>query len=1083
MPEACEECGFENFTGEKYCGGCGVAVAPGIALAPATDAYTPARALPPSPRPAARAAPPPPPAGDAQRRQITVMFCDLVGSTAMSRALDAEDLRDVITEFQQVCAEAIARFDGFVARYMGDGMLVYFGYPKAQEDSAYRAVSAGLAIVDAVSNLGSDPVRRSVRVGIATGRVVIGDLIGEGAAEERAVVGETPNLAARLQSLAKPDTVFVSDSTRSLVGASFEMEDAGTHALKGLGDDVRVWRAVRERTAAQRDPIAQEATPFVGREFELALLADRWKAVMAGQGRAVVLSGDAGSGKTRLVQEAVRRSEAPRYAVLRFRCLRHQRSTMLRPVIDQVSRRAGLEVDDDEVTRRDKVSAWVRRWSPEPQEDLAAMAALLSIPLDEGGLVGGPEEQKAAMLTTMWRSFSRGISANRLWFVFEDVQWADDETLQLVNGLLERAATAAVMVLVTHRSDFQPPWTRAGHVTSLSLGKLPAEQSAELIASLAGDVPLHNDIVSRIIERADGVPAYITELTHAVLASVGSGAHPSSARVVVPATLHDSLAAQLDGLDAGAREVVQVAATIGREFSTNLLRRVYDGGDGALTQALSDLVSTGLVVPPGLGDGSMHTFRHALLCDVAYESLLKRTQRTLHQRIATVLENELPAEAESAPQSLAWHLERGGQPREAATWWRRAAERAADRAAIRDSIAHYRRACAALGGTVDRSVAGESEELAESLICLAAQLRLIGELDEADEHLNAAETLATEHDLTASLSRLWYTRGNLAFRRGDPVACRQAHERALAEAKRGGSIQEMVRALGGLADAHMVMGQYVAALNASTHCIAMADEHGFTRIAAANAPILAFLHYWQLQPKEALAMAKLAIDRARDCNDQRALTNAYHALTQVKLETGDVEGAEQALSELRMVGASTEPFMHKYTVLLTARILRARGDRAGSDAVMRAEMDDSLQEMPLSTTFGIGATATASDDAFHEAIEAILKQITEVQQSHFRFFALHDALDIAMYRRKFDVVARLVETCRPLAESGRMPILDLWFDAMDALLRWHANRDDADARAEVEQFVARGRPAGQWLLALSLQDLLDEHDAAQAASG
>jgi class 3 adenylate cyclase/tetratricopeptide (TPR) repeat protein len=969
------------------------------------------------------------------------MFCDLVGSTALSRKLDAEDLRDLISEFQETCGAAIARFDGFIARYMGDGMLVYFGYPKAHEDSAARSVRAGLAVVAAVAELDSKPVRRQVRVGIATGNVVVGDLIGEGASEERAVVGETPNLAARLQGLAEPNTVVISDRTRRLAQGEFELEDLGEHTLKGFADPVPAWRAVGERVSARATERAASLGGFVGREFELGLFASRFGCVRehdGREGRVLLLGGAAGSGKTRLVEEAMSGFDAP-HSTIRLQCARRHRATALRPMIDQITSAAGFAIDDDEARRRAKTQSWVLAWSNQPESDLTAIASLLSIHLGDGQeLAGEPEEQKTAMLAAIWHWLSAQMADTPLVFVVEDVQWADATTLDLLTGLVDSAAKSRMMLVITHRPGFEPAWAISGHVTALSVGRLTPIEARALVVGVADDTSLPAETIAEIVERGDGVPAYLTELTRAVIAAASLG----SARLVVPETLHDSIAAQLDRLDARARELAQVAAAIGREFSVELLRRVYDGGHANLDAGLGALIEAGLVIAPGLDRGSTHTFRHALLRDVAYQSLLKRAQRSLHDRIATVLTEQLAAEAQSDPGHVGWQLEHAARDGEAATWWRLAAERAAERAADDEALSYYERAAAALERT-DFSVDDEaSERLAEIYVDIGARLRLAGDLEGAHAKLDAAESIAEHVGRHSTLSRVWFVRGNLAFRSGDVDACLAAHERARSEAERAGSVEGAARALGGIADAMMARGDYAGGERACRECIAMAEAHGFRRLAASNAAIYPYHLLGTLRRDEAIAAAERAVPLARAAKNRRALVTSLVAHGMAIVESGESERAQRYLDRITAEALNPEVFLRVFQAWTQARIWRSQGRRIAGDQLMREHCPLLPESLELWTMLDAGGLASDPADAYRENFERLATRFTTLHESHFRLSALTEMIEATVFRRDIDGARRVLALARPHVRPGRAPNFALWVDLLAALLQLWEHPDD-----------------------------------------
>ena len=508
----------------------------------------------------------------AERRQLTVMFCDLVGSTALAARLDPEDLREVIAAYHRAIAEVIARFDGFVARYMGDGVLAYFGYPQAHEDDAERAVRAGLAAVEAVRELPiSEPLQ--VRIGLATGLAVVGDLIGSGAAQEQAVVGETPNLAARLQALAEPDAIVIAESTRRLVGSLFELPEPRRGRAQGVGGPVPAYRVLGEsRVGSRFEALRSGETPLVGRDEEIELLHRRWAQAKAGTGRVVLISAEPGIGKSRLA-EAFRKSLACEpHTRLRYFCSPHHRDSALFPIIGQLERAAGFEGDDSPDVKLDKLEALVAAGTP-AEGDVPSLAGLLSLPFEGRYPVVelSPQRKKEKTFEALLRQFA-GLARQRpVLMVFEDLQWADPTSRELLDLTVEQIERLPVLLIATFRPEFNPPWTDQPHVTTLSLRRLGRDESDELVRGIIGDpAPLPSEVMDDIVERTDGVPLFLEELTKAVLETLAVGAVPAVS-LAVPATLHASLMARLDRLGPMAKEIAQVGAAIGRDFSYELL--------------------------------------------------------------------------------------------------------------------------------------------------------------------------------------------------------------------------------------------------------------------------------------------------------------------------------------------------------------------------------------------------------------------------------------------------------------------------------------------------------------------------------
>jgi class 3 adenylate cyclase len=506
---------------------------------------------------------------EAERRQLTVMFCDLVGSTALSARLDPEDLREVIAAYHHAVADVVGSFDGFVAKYMGDGVLVYFGYPRAHEDDAERAVRAGLGVIDAVGRLDVKSVRLLARVGIATGLVVVGDLIGEGSAQEQSVVGETPNLAARLQALAEPGAVVIAASTRRLVGNLFEYLDLGAVEVKGIAAHVAAWQVLRSSDLGSRFEALRGSalSPLVGRDEEIDLLLRRWARAKAGDGQVVLVSGEPGIGKSRLAAELDERLHAEPHIRLRYFCSPYHQDSALYPFIDQLGRTSGFAHDDPPVAKLRKLDALLAGAAP-AEEDVALIADLLSLPASERHSLPNlsPQRKKDRTLQALIRQLEGVARQQPVVMVFEDAHWIDPTSRELLDFTVERVGSLSVLLIVTFRPEFQPPWIGQPQVSMLTLNRLDRRDRTALVAQIAGGEALPDAVVAQIVDRTDGVPLFVEELTKSVLES---GVTPLG----IPTTLHDSLMARLDRL-ASVRLVAQIGAAIGREFSYQLLHAV-----------------------------------------------------------------------------------------------------------------------------------------------------------------------------------------------------------------------------------------------------------------------------------------------------------------------------------------------------------------------------------------------------------------------------------------------------------------------------------------------------------------------------
>jgi class 3 adenylate cyclase/predicted ATPase len=644
----------------------------------------------------AAASPNAPTSAFAERRQLTVMFCDLVSSTALSARLDPEDLREVIAACHRAVADVVRSFDGFVAKYMGDGVLVYFGYPRAHEDDAERAVRAGLGLIDAVGRLDVGSVKLQARVGIATGLVIVGDLIGEGSAQEQSVVGETPNLAARLQALAEPDEVVIAAGTRRLVGNFFEYRDLGAVEAKGIAGPVPAWQVLRPSIVAGRFEALRGSalTRLVGRDEEIELLLRRWARAKAGDGQIVLVSGEPGLGKSRIAAALEERLHAEPHIRLRYFCSRYHQDSALFPFIDQLGRAAGFVRDDMPAAKLEKLEALLSLAAP-PDEDVAFLADLLTLPASERHPLPNlsPQRKKAQTMEALIRQLEGLARQQPVVTVFEDAHWSDPTSRELLDLTVERVRSLPVLLIVTFRPEFQPSWTGQPQVTMLALNRLNRHDRATLVEQIAGGTALPHEVIAQIADRADGVPLFVEELTKSVLESgllreegdryVLDGALQPFA---IPTSLHDSLMARLDRL-ASVRHVAQIGAAIGREFSYALLRAVSRLPEDELQASLARLVASELVFQRGTPPDAVYAFKHALVQDAAHGSLLRNARQQLHAQIAEALEAHSPELMDSQPELLARHYAEAGLVEKSVTYWGKAGQRSTARSAMAEAAA------------------------------------------------------------------------------------------------------------------------------------------------------------------------------------------------------------------------------------------------------------------------------------------------------------------------------------------------------------------------------------------------------------
>jgi class 3 adenylate cyclase/predicted ATPase len=640
---------------------------------------------------------------DGERRQLTVMFCDFVGSNELSGRLDPEDLSVVIRRYHDTCLGIITRYEGIVPQFLSDGVLAYFCYPRAHEDDAERAVRAGLDIIAAVGRLSlSTGVPLQARIGIATGLVVVGDLSTHSLASEPSAVGETPNLAARVQALAPAGTVAVAASTRRLLGEVFVLRSFGSCFIKGLAEPVDIWTVDGVATSESRfeSVRSHNLTSFVGREPEAALLEACWNRARQGEGQIALVCGEAGIGKSRFAVQFTEQIADQSCTLLRYQCSPYHTSSALYPMIEQLKHAARLAPADPPATQLDKLEALLARTNPDPSRVTPTFAALLSIPTEERypTLNLGAAQQRRQTLSALldqWEALSR---QQPVILLYEDVHWADASSLEILDLLVERIRRLPVLVVVTYRPEFEPSWDGLPNATNVTLGRLGPAQVRHMVDQLAQGMALPDDVVAQIVTKTDGVPLFVEELTKAVLES---GALGGTVRrdwslgpippLAIPSTLQDSLMARLDRLSL-VKDIAQVAATIGREFTYELLHAVSGRDHAALDQALRQLEEAELLFRIGVSPDIRYSFKHALVRDAAYESLLKNRRVMLHQRTANALSETFPAMAEAQPELVAHHFTEAGLVESAVEWWSKAGQQSLARSAFIEASTQYRQA-------------------------------------------------------------------------------------------------------------------------------------------------------------------------------------------------------------------------------------------------------------------------------------------------------------------------------------------------------------------------------------------------------
>jgi class 3 adenylate cyclase/predicted ATPase len=942
------------------------------------------------------------PANDtAERRQVTVMFSDLVGSTSLSARMDPEDLREVISGYQTCIADTARGYGGFVAKYMGDGVLIYFGYPQAHEHDAERAVRAALEMIAAVGALKMS-VPLQTRIGIATGLVVVGDLIGTGSAQEQAIVGETPNLAARLQSIAKPNAVVIAESTRRLIGNLFKLGDLGLQDLKGIDAPARAWAVLQVSSVESRFEALHESglTELVGRQEELDLLLRRWRRAAGGEGQVVLLAGEPGIGKSRLIAALQERLQTELHTRLRYFCSPQRVDSALYPIVTQLEHAAGFLREDTPQAQLDKLAALFVPASP-PQEDQALLAELLSIPIKGRFLLPQltPRGKKEKTFEALLRHLHALAQQQSVLMLFEDVHWIDPSSRELLDLIVERVQHLPVLLVITFRPEFDRIWLGQAHVTMLSLNRLDSREGAALVRRILGDETLGSDVVSEIVERTDGVPLFLEELTKAVLEADDRGARTALSRVsgtalAIPATLHASLMARLDRLGSPAKEVAQVGAAIGREFSYELLLNVAQRNSAELDKALDQLVSAELVFRRGMPPDADYSFKHALVQDAAYSTLLRAPRQKLHARIAEVLEQLFPERASIEPELLAHHFTEARQAEIAISYWLKAGRRAAERSADQEAVGHLRRGLEMLM-TLPHSTQKDQQEL--------------------DFQLALGTPLAAQHGY------------------GNPLVG-AARDRAIALCEKLGDTQHLLPSLYGQYAYCIASGRIPKALEYSERLQSLAAQTGdrVARLIAHRAMGASLLEMGEFEATKAQLEQILAIDRAETDQalsvlylaDPHASGLAYLALSLWILGYPDqaIVSRQKAMKHAMVAGhANTSGIVGIYAGAQLSVLLGEMEDVKNYIANLNAQLGSRVPLWAISCGQVLSGWAIGCAEQLEEGI-ALMKQGIHAAEQQVRFHSPHyHSLLAVLQARAGDMQASLSAARKAtelIAETG-----------------------------------------------------------------
>ncbi|MDH3660928.1 MAG: AAA family ATPase [Alphaproteobacteria bacterium] len=974
---------------------------------------------------------------EAERRQLTIMFCDLVDSTSLAGRLDPEDLRTVIQAYQHCCAEIIDRFDGHVANFMGDGVLAYFGYPRAHEDDAERAVRAGIDLVAAIDQLRphGDLIIRA-RIGIATGEVVVGDLLGRRVSDKEAVVGETPNLAARLQAFAGSGCVVISDSTKHLLAGLFDYADLGEHNLKGFAAPVKIWRVVGEKSLDSRE--AQRVaglTPMVGREDEVAFMGQIWEHVRTGEGRVVLLSGEPGIGKSRMMSGLLDWASEQPHIHLRYYCSPYHTHSGMRTILDQLERAAGYARDDAPDIKLDKLEQMFSQGSEHPTEAAAVFAPLLGIPTGSRYPPPSseltPQQQKAKVFEVLWQQLIGFTARHPVLMIIEDAHWIDPTSAEIFDMMVDRMQDLPIMLVVAFRPGFKPPWTNGDHVSSISLHRLGHDQIKAIVERLAGGKRLPPDLIDQIVAKTDGVPLFVEELTKAVLESgllKDEGDHYTLTgplkTLAIPTTLQDSLMARLDRLVPG-KQVAQIGAAIGREFYHQLLvEAAAPLEEKELEAALERLIATELIQCRGAYPNMTYRFKHALVQDTAYNSLLKARRQRLHMEIGKLLEEKFPHTVEAEPELLAHHYQEAGHPEAAIPYALLSGDAAVMRYASVEARARYQAALemaqllpasdntsraqiqavlklAEVGQNrqqfeADLQQLGNARTLAQKLqddrqLCqihywIGRTNYVLGRFDagvaSAEEALHVAELLGNADKDTAGPVNLL---ARLNCLRGEARLASEFATRSLGQMHLLGNQIEEAGVAGVLAFAYGQQGRFKEAIDAADRGLILAQELGHLPTLAAVFQFRGVVHGWYGDLPTALADFDQAIDFCEKSGDlfRKYLVHGWRG--EAYLTAGDIQAAEGDLVKCLALGEEIGTSFHRaafQAFLAQIRLLQEdvnSASRLSADAISAAY--ESAQAWGRSIALRVNAAVLlATDPPDLEKAEQIVQSAIAIQE-------------------------------------------------------------------------------------------------------
>ncbi|MEM7407161.1 MAG: AAA family ATPase [Pseudomonadota bacterium] len=996
--------------------------------------------------------------GEAERRQLTVMFCDLVGSTALSQSMDPEDYRGLLSQFQSAVTSEIVGNHGFIARYMGDGVLAYFGYPAASENDPELAVRAGLGMVAAVSSIDSAGTLE-VRVGVATGQVVVGDIIGEGASEEAAVLGDTPNLAARLQAAAAPNSVCIAESTNALLGERIETRALEPVSLKGLADPVVPYVAVRVRSVSEVDETRRDAYPLVGRDVELALLDRAWRTAASGQGQAVVLSGEAGVGKSRLLR-AFRNAIAPRAPQYTWYCSPYHVATANYPFWDHLHRLMQRNQYDnlDEFDRLEHLLEGLGIWSREAVLLLARLAGVATLEA-AGELDLPPDEVRRRTQQLQVNMLKATAAKGPTVLIIEDLHWVDPTTSEVLGQIIDEIAEDPILVLLTARPEYRCPWTDYPHVTQHSISHLSRTDTMALVQSIIEGQGLASELSQHVLERTDGVPLYVEELTKTLL--------ESTEEVGIPASLQDSLMARLDRLGS-TKELAQIASIIGRDFRSGALAALSQLPQDVVTTGLEALCDAGLVHRRRSQDGNLFEFKHALVRDAAYESLLRERRRELHGRLARNLDGS------ASPELIAFHYTNAKEWSIAAQHWAEAGGLAANRSAHLEAVEHYRNA---LQNLAMLEPEGDRSFTLACAVSLAFSYRSLGQPDDVLSTLDAHHAALRDSGTALERAKVHYLRGVACFVLGRVDETYEHESAALVAAREAGSAEFEARALSSLGDWAYASKRVQSACNYQQQCASLAEQHALNIVSVDNATCFEATQRHLFGTADTSYVVEY-VDRARSANLPRAesilcagaaWTFAHRDELARSLEFArrGVGAAEVAGSKLwRIFSLSAE----SRTLSLLGR--RAQGRELALECVEVARFLGAAIVGGLS--FGALAMAAHDSGELHTALSEGEAQLTDGDTAHCHVDFRRDAIDAGLAHGEWNTVLHHVGALRAFCELEPLRPADYIADRGEALATLGKDQRQPGSAAHIAALIAEGEALGLTYFNRALEAALRE---------